>query len=150
MTSSMTAAPRMTVASGEDICPASIRVRAEMETLVAVSAPPIKQAVLPGEAKQMSDAGTQQEGPNDSEESDQKGGAAGLAHAVNVGLKAGDEHQHQSAELRHEHECAGRFAAGEEVEVQQIDRARAEHHADHQLAENGRDREASCTASRRS
>src|SRR5438445_3863196 len=46
ITSSMTAAPRMTDASADDILPASINVRAEMDTLVAVSAPPRKSAVV--------------------------------------------------------------------------------------------------------
>src|SRR5438045_2066075 len=46
ITSSITAAPRITEASGEDIFPASISVRAEMETLVAVSAPPRKEDVV--------------------------------------------------------------------------------------------------------
>src|SRR6266849_4995086 len=46
ITSSITAAPKITVASGEDICPASINVRAEMDTLVAVKAPPKKHAVV--------------------------------------------------------------------------------------------------------
>src|SRR5664279_5471334 len=45
ITSSMTAAPRITEASGVVIFPASINVRAEMETLVAVSAPPRKHAL---------------------------------------------------------------------------------------------------------
>jgi len=48
ITSSITAAPRMTEASGDDIFPASIRVLAEMETLVAVSAPPRKRALFQG------------------------------------------------------------------------------------------------------
>ena len=48
ITSSMTAAPRMTEASGDDIFPASIRVLAEMETLVAVNAPPRKRALFQG------------------------------------------------------------------------------------------------------
>src|SRR5207302_10911874 len=45
ITSSITAAPRIMVDSGEDILPASMRVRAEIETLVAVRAPPKKKAV---------------------------------------------------------------------------------------------------------
>ena len=46
ITSSMTAAPRITDASADDILAASINVRAEMDTLVAVSAPPRKSAVV--------------------------------------------------------------------------------------------------------
>ena len=48
ITSSMTAAPRMTDASGEVIFPASISVRAEIDTLVAVRAPPRNHALLQG------------------------------------------------------------------------------------------------------
>ena len=42
----MTAAPRITDASGEVIFPASMSVRAEIETLVAVSAPPRNHAAF--------------------------------------------------------------------------------------------------------
>ncbi len=72
----------------------------------------------------MSDAGAEQERPNDAEESYEKGGAAGCTHAVHVGLKAGDEHEDEAAQLGHEHQRGRGLAAREQVEVQQINGAR--------------------------
>ncbi len=52
-------------------------------------------------------------------------------------MKAGDEHQDKTAELGEKHQRARRLAAVEDMEVEQVQSARTEHHAHQQLAENG-------------
>ena len=138
----MTAAPRMMVASGEDILPASIEVRAEIETLVAVSAPPRKQAVGQESPKRCPTPAPSRNGQMTPESATRKAVHACFPHAVDVGFKAGDEHQYKAAELRQEHQSAGGLAAREQMNVQQIEGARARAHADHQLAKNGGNSEA--------
>ena len=54
------------MASGDDILPASINVRAEMDTLVAVKRTAEKARGRPGEPKQIADASSKKKWPDDS------------------------------------------------------------------------------------
>ncbi len=101
----MTAAPRITDASGEVILPASISVRAEMETLVAVSAPPRNHAAFQLMPRRCATPAPRKNGQITPRQSHEKCGWTCLAHAFDIGLEAGDEHQHQAADLRQQQEC---------------------------------------------
>ncbi len=122
--------------------PASISVRAEMETLVAVSAPPRKQAVLQGRPSRCAAPAPEKERPDHARERDQERGSAGFAHAVDVGLETGDEHENKAADLREEQKGIRGRGAAEQAHMKHVNAAGAGQHAHHQLAENGGNSEA--------
>ena len=136
ITSSMTAAPRITDASGEVILPASISVRAEMETLVAVSAPPRNHAAVPANPKRWAAPAPRKNGQITPSSATRNAVGPGLAHALDVGLKTGDKHQHQAADLRQQQKASPAGVPLNRRMCSNVQAAGTGHHADHQFAEN--------------
>ena len=139
ITSSMTAAPRITDASADDILAASINVRAEMDTLVAVSAPPRKSAVVQESPNKRAIPVPRTNGTMTPPSATRNATPLALrmrsmsvsSPAMNIRTKAAD--------LREERQGARRLSTREDLEMQQVDRSGAERHAHEQLAEDGRD-----------
>ena len=59
-------------------------------------------------------ARTKEERPDDARERDQKCGDARFAHAIDIGFEAGDEHQHEAADLGEQQERVGRRRSAEQ------------------------------------
>ena len=76
----------------------------------------------------MPNPGPKHERPDHTKKGHHEGGYAGFAHAVDIRLDASDEHEHQAPDLRQKHECAGGLPAIEQVDMQQVQCAGAEHH----------------------
>lgn len=89
----------------------------------------------------MPDAGPQQKRPNDPGKRNYKGGHACLAHAVDIGLDACNEHQHETTQLSEQHERPGCLPSLKQMQMQQIEGTRAQHYTDQQFRQNSRDPE---------
>ena len=78
----------------------------------------------PGQPQQVAHTGAEKERPYDARERDHEGREACFAHAINIGFKPCNEHQHQATDLRHQQERARGLSTREQVHVEQIHRSR--------------------------
>ena len=101
--------------------PASINVRAEIETLVAVKAPPMKSGDGPRQAEQVPDARAQKKRPDHAGKRHDKCSDAGFLHSIDIRLDARHEHQYVAADLRKQQERIGGLSAAKKMPVQKIE-----------------------------
>ncbi len=137
----MTAAPRITEASGEVILPASISVRAEIETLVAVSAPPRNQAAFQLIPRRCATPAPRKKGQiTPSKATKNAVGPASRMRSMSVSRPAINISTSPPICAK-EQKCVPGSCAAEEGLMQDVQETRAGGHPDQKLTENCRNPE---------